>query len=309
MKAEVTSDLPVDPNWTYEIKFDGYRALLVRNEKDPQIFSRNQKSFEERFAEIKDKAKSILCKNYCIDGEIVALDKKGMQSFQALQNYQENSEHSLQFYAFDILNLNGFQLTRLSLERRRELLKQVLSNSEIPISESFDVPPKILMENAKKIGLEGLIAKKLDSLYAPGERVTDWLKYKFINEQEFVIGGYSLKSNRYFNSLLVGFYEKGKLKYAGKVNGGYTPSMRKELFPKLRALRQTKCAFNDLPEKSHGRWNNGITKAEMSEYVWLKPKLVCVVRFREWTDNLHLRHAAFIALRDDKSPLEVRRHA
>ncbi len=307
MKAELSKTIPQGDEWVYEVKYDGYRALIGKQGDKINIWSRNGNSFNTRYKSILGAAETVEAETFLIDGEIIAQDDAGVASFQALQNFQGNTTHHLSFYAFDILNYDGYALLGMPLEQRRLLLEKVISGSELNLSKVFSVRPEELVSQVHTVGLEGIVAKRRDSLYVPGIRSEDWIKYKTVNEQELVIGGYSKKSFSTFSSLLVGFYDKGKFFYAGKVNGGFTPELRKELLKKLKPLERKMCPFSNLPEESEGRWGNGLTAKRMSECTWVKPDLVCVVRFTEWTDNNHLRHGAFVSLRDDKKAREVGR--
>lgn len=307
MKATLSDTIPQEKGWIYEIKYDGYRALIGKANDRIQVWSRNGNSFNARFQKVREDAESISAEEYLIDGEIVAQDKKGLISFQNLQNFKKSGDHELAFYAFDILNFAGHSLLALPLVDRRAILEKLVEGSEINLSKTLTMNLKKLTVHAAKMGLEGILAKRSDSAYVPGVRSKDWLKYKAVKEQELVIGGYSIKSSSTFSSLLVGFYEDDSLKYAGKINGGFTPEIRKELLKKLKPLARKTCPFSNLPEDSEGRWGNGLTHKNMDECTWVKPELVCVTRFTEWTENDHLRHGAFVALRDDKNPEEVGR--
>ncbi len=310
MKAIHSKTIPHGKGWLYEVKYDGYRALIGKSNQKITLWSRNGKSFNTRYPSIIADAETVNAETFLIDGEIIAQDHKGIASFQALQNYQTSqTTHTLSFYAFDLLNYDGYSLLHAPLEKRRELLERVIEGSNLRLSKTFSGKPEKLAQQVTKIGLEGIIAKRKDSLYVPDTRSKAWRKYKTVNEQELVIGGYSKKSFSTFSTLLVGFYENGKLYYAGKVNGGFTPDLRKETLKKLKPLIRKKCPFVNLPEKSEGRWGNGLTAKRMHECTWVMPKLVCVVRFTEWTENDHLRHAAFISLRDDKEPKEIGRES
>ena len=156
----------------------------------------------------------------------------------------------------------------------------------------------------RKLGLEGIVGKCIDSVYEPGERSGAWLKLRTNLEQEFVIGGY-IPGARGFDALLVGVYEKKELKFVAKVKNGFVPRVRDELTPTLKALQTARCPFKNLPKKRASRWGESLTAEKMDECQWVKPNLVCQVAFVEWTDAGHLRHCTFIGMRDDKKPVEV----
>jgi bifunctional non-homologous end joining protein LigD len=163
-----------------------------------------------------------------------------------------------------------------------------------------------LISSVKAQGLEGVVAKRRRGAYEPGLRTGSWLKMRVNQGQEFVIGGYTL-SDKNFDALIIGYYEKGKLLYAGRTRNGFTPALRTEITKRLRPLHSATCPFANLPEKRRGRWGQGLTAAKMQECRWLKPELVGQFEFVEWTADLHLRHTRFIALRVDKNPLDVKR--
>lgn len=158
------------------------------------------------------------------------------------------------------------------------------------------------------MGLEGVIAKRKTSRYTPGERNTAWVKLKLDRQQEFVVGGYRPGPNG-VDALLVGYYDGKNLRFAGKVRAGFTPHVRREVFVQLAPLHIGSCPFTDLPNSKTSHWGAGVTLEQMSEMRWLKPKLVAQIRFVEWTADGHLRHAAFLGLRTDKSAREIRHEA
>ena len=155
----------------------------------------------------------------------------------------------------------------------------------------------------RKLGPEGVVGKRIGSIYEPGERSGAWIKQRTNLEQEFIIGLYP--RDRGFDTLLVGVYEKKELIFVAKVKNGFVPRVRDEIFPALKALQIAKCPFKNLPEKGPSRWGESITGEKMGECRWVRPRLVCQVAFVEWTDAGHLRHSTFVAMRDDKMPGEV----
>ncbi len=163
-----------------------------------------------------------------------------------------------------------------------------------------------LIASVKSAGLEGLVAKRRDSAYEPGQRSGAWRKMRVNQGQELVIGGYT-PSDKNFDALVLGYYKNGKLMYASRTRNGFTPASRVELFKKLKPLETKECPFANLPEKKSGRWGAGLTAAKMAECRWLKPVLVGQFEFVEWTEDNHLRHTSFIALRDDKKAKDVKR--
>ena len=242
-----------------------------------------------------------------VDGEIVALDAQGSPSFQALQHRGSHPGHQIVFYAFDLLHLDGKDLTGEPLLKRRALLPRVLDGSGLLPSQELPGTAAAIVEAVRGLGLEGVVAKRKDSLYEPGERSDAWQKLKLENQQEFVIGGYRPAGSNGVDALLVGYYDDTGLRFAGKVRAGFVPHLRREVFKALKPHHVDECPFVDLPNPKSSRWGGGVTADEMREMQWVKPELVAQIRFVEWTAEGRLRHAAFLGLRSDKSAREVRR--
>ena len=302
-----TEKLPEGPDWAYEIKLDGYRALAFKTGGKLQLRSRNDNDFALRYPSIA-KALAFLPDDTAVDGEIVALDAEGKPSFNTLQNYG-SSKADLIFYVFDVMVLAGKDVMGEPLRQRRELLeKKVLTKLDEPIrySPALEASLADLVHSVKAQGFEGLVAKRRDSKYQPGERTGAWQKMRVNQGQELVIAGYT-PSSKNFDALVIGYYEDGKLMYAARTRNGFTPASRAELFKKLKPLEIKECPFANLPEKKAGRWGAGLTAEKMKECRWLKPQLVGQFEFVEWTDVSHLRHTKFIALRDDKKAKDVMR--
>jgi DNA ligase D-like protein (predicted ligase) len=300
--------LPEGAEWMYEIKLDGYRALAIKTSGDVHLRSRNNNDFSARYPSIA-KALAKMPDESVIDGEIVALDQAGKPSFNALQNYDSLGSSELFFYVFDLLVLAGRDVMAEPLSVRRALLEnRVLPKLREPVRYSTALPARLpdLIGSVKAQGLEGLVAKKKSSSYEPGLRTGAWQKMRVNRGQELVIGGYT-PSDKNFDALVIGYYDKGKLLYAGRTRNGFTPALRADLFKRLRPLRIDACPFANLPEKRNGRWGQGLTAAKMKDCRWLKPVLVGQFEFVEWTADLHLRHTRFIALRDDKKAKDVGR--
>jgi bifunctional non-homologous end joining protein LigD len=301
------SSLPEGPEWEYELKLDGYRAIAIRTGGHVQVRSRNDKDFTSRYSVIA-KALSSLPNETVLDGEIVAFDESGQPSFNTLQNYA-SSDASIYFYFFDLRILAGEDLCSVTLEKRRELLRTcVLSKLEDPIrySPTLDSRLNDLIQSVREQRLEGLIAKRKTSRYEPGQRSGAWLKMRVNRGQEFVIGGYT-PSPKNFDALIFGYYEHGKLLYVARTRNGFTPSLREKLFQRLKQLQMATCPFANLPEKTGGRWGQGLTATKMKDCRWVKPLLVGQFEFAEWTPDSHLRHSRFIALREDKDAKDVHR--
>lgn len=300
-----TDSLPEGEEWLYEIKLDGYRALALKAGGRLSLRSRNDKDFKVRFPAIAQTLEA-LPDNTAIDGEVVALDEAGKPSFTLLQNYA-SSKAPLVFYAFDILMLEGRDVTQEPLNKRREILARMLQDHLAePVRQSPELDASLpdLIRSVKAEGLEGLVAKRRDSRYEFGQRTGAWRKMRVNQGQELVIGGYT-PSAKNFDALVVGYYENKKLIYAGRTRNGFTPLLRKELFRILEKLETETCPFSDLPEKGGGRWGQGLTATKMKACRWLKPMTVGQFEFVEWTPDDHLRHLKFIGLREDKKATAV----
>jgi DNA ligase D-like protein (predicted ligase) len=304
MTAKVVTALPEGPEWVYEVKLDGYRALLLKHDGRVRLRSRKEKPLS--YPEVEAAAERLKAANVVLDGEIVAVDHNGRPSFQALQHRSAHPRHAIVFYAFDVLHLNGVDLRTLPLEARRAHLPKIVKGSSILISQELPGTAQQVIAAVQRLGLQGVIAKRKDSRYEAAQRSGAWVKLKLDKQQEFVIGGYRPGTHG-VDALVVGYYEGKTLKYAGKVRAGFTPHVRREVFEQLKPLRQAKCPFSDLPNSQTSHWGAGITAEEMGEMAWLKPKLVAQIRFVEWTADGHLRHAAFLGVRADKAARDVSR--
>jgi bifunctional non-homologous end joining protein LigD len=307
MLLQQVQSVPEGRNWTYEVKLDGYRALAIKSNGKVLLRSRNNKDFNAKYPSIV-RALAALPDETVIDGEVVALDATGRPSFNALQN-AGSSKLIVVYYVFDVLILAGHSVMPEPLSERRDLLRrQVLPKLGEPIRESEQLNASLpnLIRAVRSHGLEGIVAKRLDSRYEPGQRSGAWRKMRINRGQEFVIGGYT-PSGRNFDALIFGYYEGDKLLYAARTRNGFTPTTRAQLYRRFQALEVPECPFANLPERHGGRWGQGLTAEKMLECRWLKPVLVGEFEFVEWTPDNHLRHSRFLALREDRDPKQVRR--
>ena len=307
MLARLVPQLPAGSAWLYELKLDGYRALVMKKRGRTTVFSRRGNNMNAPFPTIAS-AFSFLPDDTIVDGELVVLDDQGKPSFSDLQHSRFTPD-TLYFYAFDLLAYRGRDLRKLPLTERRRLLEDnALKGMRDPVRLSvvFNASPKELVAAAKKTGLEGVIAKRADSRYESGERSGAWVKYKTNQGQELVIGGYKPGPNG-FDYLLVGYYEGKDLIFIAKIRNGFTPSLRREVAKTFPRLRTSQCPFANLPEPASARRGEAITAEVMPTIQWLRPKLVAQIEFTEWTSGNHLRHARFIALRNDKDARAVRK--
>jgi bifunctional non-homologous end joining protein LigD len=294
-----------EAGWLYEIKWDGYRAIALCNDEKVEIISRNNKAFTEKFYPVHD-ALAKLKYHTILDGEIVVLNDKGISNFGALQNWRSEADGDLMYYVFDILWLNGHNLTTLPLSARRKFLDNIIPvDSIIRKSQNFETSATEFLEASKKMGLEGIIAKKAQSVYSPGIRSREWLKIKAHKRHEVVIAGFTKNddSPKLFSSLLVGVHEKGKLIYTGKIGTGFSDKLQKDMMKLFRPLITKDSPFAtspDINKPSRFRPNPPHAKA-----VWLKPKIVCEVSYAEMTLDGVMRHPSFEGLREDKSADDV----
>lgn len=309
MKALNVARVPPG-DWQLEIKFDGYRALAVLNEGEVELWSRNHKPLTADYPEVVAALAKLPCANAVLDGEIVALDAQGRSRFQLLQGRGLKVRPPILYYAFDLLQRDGESLVEAPLETRRAALAGLLpaKSGALKLSPVFPAAdPMQFLEAARQQGLEGIIAKAAGSRYEPDRRSGAWLKCKVQGEQEFVIGGFTPPKNSRpaFGALLVGYFEGGKLIYAGKVGSGFDFARLTSLRAELLRRKVDVCPFANLPVPRTSRFGGGMTAAMMREVTWIAPEVVAQVRFTEWTDDGLLRHPVFLGLRTDKPAREV----
>jgi DNA ligase D-like protein (predicted ligase) len=305
MQAKLVTDLPGGADWLYEIKFDGYRALILKDGERVRLLSRRQHDLSDQYARVRAAAARIGADRVILDGEIVALDGDGRPSFQGLQN-RASRGITLAYFAFDVLHLDGVDLLTRPLDERKATVESLIDRrSGLHVSRAFPADAAFV-DAARGMGLEGVVAKRRQSRYEPGQRSGAWRKFKLERSQEFVVGGYRPASGG-VDALVLGYYVGEEFRFAAKVRAGLTPHARRELQRTLVPLHAASCPFADLPTLLPGRWGGGITSDEMRDFSWVRPELVVQARFVEWTDDGHLRHAAFVAVRDDKRARDVTR--
>jgi DNA ligase D-like protein (predicted ligase) len=303
MLATFTEDRFSRPGWIFEPKYDGERCLVFSHDGKIRLLSRNQKQLNEKYPELIHPLESQNEKSFVLDGEIVTF-QDSITSFAKLQQRMQvrhpsgdlQREVPVRFCAFDLLYLGGFDLREVPLLQRKQMLRSRFEFSgPLIFTEHRETDGKAYFQKACKAGMEGLIAKNGESVYR-SKRSSDWLKFKCIKEQEFVIGGYTEpKGQRVgFGALLAGYYSQGKLNYAGKVGTGYDTTTLRALTKRLSALRTDFCPFEQGASEKRG-------------VHWIKPRLVAEIGFTEWTSDGKLRHPRFLGLRDDKEPREVTR--
>jgi DNA ligase D-like protein (predicted ligase) len=298
MECLQVEKIPEGAQWTYELKLDGYRLEVLKSKGKVTLYSRRGNDLTKRFDYIA-RALQSLPDETIIDGELVAMDEQGRPSFNLLQNFRSAASH-ITYYAFDILIHQGKSIMDLPLVKRRAILAEAVKPSDhVGLSLVSDKTAAQMLRFVRSHGLEGIIAKRADSVYQPGKRTGLWAKTRINLEQDFVIGGY-IPSHLGVDSIVVGFYKGQDLYYAARVRAGFVPATRREVFDAIKHLKTAKCPFVNLPEKEPGRWGQGFTAEKMQEAVWLKPRVVAEIEFLEWTGADHLRHTKFVGLRDDK---------
>ncbi len=302
--ATAVTDPPEGDEWFHELKLDGYRMFCSLRNGQVQFTSRRGNDWTVRLKSLVAPVNRLQAESAVLDGEVVVLDEHGMSSFQALQNaFRGESNKPLIYYAFDLLYLNGYEMTSLPLEARKNMLEQLLVASPdfgklLCYSEHIIGSGSEFLRQVCNMQLEGVISKRRDAPYLPG-RGYDWVKSKCRMEQEFVIGGFTKPSGSRlgFGALLLGYFgDDGKFIYAGRVGTGFDTRLLRELSRQLKEIKQPISPFAEIP---HGISTRGVT--------WVKPKLVAQVQFNNWTEDNLLRQAAFLGLREDKSPREIRR--
>ena len=303
MLASAAAALPTGPGWSYEVKWDGYRTLALKDGTRVKLLSRNLKDATLQYPTVAREVARLRAKSVLLDGELVAVDAHGHPSFQALHH---QTAHTVVYYTFDVLHLDGRDLTTTPLDERRERLARVMDGSRLLRSEPLPGTAAQIEQAVRQLHLEGIVAKRRTSIYEPGKRSRSWVKVKFNRRQEFVVGGFKPNAAS-FESLLVGYYEQRKLMFASKVRAGLTPHNRTQLFSALTRTTQPICPFANLPNSGTGHWGEGITAEDMKTLCWVKPKIVVEVSFVEWTRDGLLRHPEFIGVRTDKKPRQVRR--
>lgn len=296
--AKLVQNIPDGDEWIYEIKYDGYRIYAKGDRGNVSLFTRNHKDYTKYFSTISDVLHKLSKENsFIVDGEIVVIDKLGKTNFQLLQNHLKKGEQSPSYIIFDLIYLNGKDYSNIPLLERKKVLKKLLKNAKKPIFYSKHITNKnlrSLINAVNEFNLEGIIAKKKDSIY-DSERNENWVKIKNRNTQEFLIGGYAISKKKHgeIKSLLLGAYKDKKLYYVGLVGSGISHDASIEILKKLKKLiRKTTPFYNKT-------FNN-------SEITYVTPSIIAQVEFSEWTDSLLLRQPSFKGIRNDKNPTEVK---
>jgi bifunctional non-homologous end joining protein LigD len=309
MKATIADSMPAGRGWFYEQKYDGMRVIAVATARSAHLITRNGRDKRAQFPEIADALRDLARRRKCslvLDGEIVALRRGKPVAFQALQGRLHRSSGIAEMVTsapaaiavFDVLRDGRTNLTSLPMRERRERLVELLESEDDPriLVSDGSTSGKRMIAKARRGGWEGLIAKRLDSTYVPGARSNDWLKLKLQHRAEFVVGGYTEPrlSREYFGALLLGYFERDELRYAGNMGGGFNHQSLREMYERLEPLARKTSPFVDrvkTREPAH----------------WVRPQIVVEVKFAEWTEDGKLRQPIFLGVRDDKAARDVHR--
>lgn len=297
--AKLADAVPTGDEWIHEIKYDGYRLLCTVQNRDVHLWTRNQLEWTHRFAAIAAAAAELPCESAFLDGEVVALDENGASNFQALQNSLKGIEsRPLVYYVFDLLHLDGEDLQDLPLLERKARLKKLLTQGNVRrlrYSDHLSGDGGTFLKHCCRAGLEGIISKRGDRPYIQS-RTEDWLKIKCLQQEELVIGGFTISAanKRDFGALLLGYFVGKHLKYAGRVGTGFNAKLLTLLRKDLEKLVTEQCPFGTIPPRESG-----------AEVRWVDPQLVAQIQFTGWTTDRVLRHPSFLGLREDKTARAV----
>jgi bifunctional non-homologous end joining protein LigD len=299
--ATLHDAVPKAAGWVHEIKFDGYRMQARLDRGAVKLLTRKGLDWAARFPNVAADVARLDAETALIDGEIVVENDRGISVFSMLQAALSNGDRdSFVYYVFDLLHLDGEDLSRLPLIERKAALKELLENSgdlgSIRYSEHFSEDGSVVLAQAKQMGLEGIVSKRADAPYRPG-RTDSFMKIKCTNAQELVVGGYapSTVSPKMIGALVTGYYRDGKLIYSGRVGTGYTRAVAKDLWTRLHPLEIPKPAFDEIPP----------AEARARDVRWLEPKTVIEAEVRGWASDNIVRQASFKGVREDKPPKEV----
>jgi DNA ligase D-like protein (predicted ligase) len=291
MECRRVARLPEGDEWVYEIKQDGYRAVGLVDGRSAMLYSMSGQDFSSEFRHLIFALQNLRQGDLVLDGEIVALDPKGRARFQLLQNRQKRRD-PIVYYIFDILHWRGRDTLQEPLSARKRIIENIASHFVDPLrlNPTFHMSLEPLIQQVTVSGLEGIVAKRSNSIYVPGRVSNAWQKHRFNQEGEFVVGGYVAKG-RMFSSLIVGEYRGKDLYYVKRVAAGFTAASREQALNELQGFRTPRCPFVNLPEPN--RSGHGLTADKMKDCVWVKPELHCELEFVERTASGRLRHAVF----------------
>lgn len=301
MKSSLAKTPPKGDDWLFEVKWDGVRAICFIHDKTVRTTSRTGHSCERQYPELSVIGHQIVAKQAVLDGEIAVLDKNGVSSFGLIQPRIAVADPNtiahlarrvpVTLFVFDLLYLDGYDLRNVPLIERKRALQAILRPSTVMrYSEHFVNQGEEMLQAARATGLEGIIAKRAQSKYE-SKRSQDWLKIKIVSQQEFIICGYTTGEREYFSSLALGLYENRKLVYVGNVGTGFDQNLLELIYRRMEPLTTTRSPFAETPQM-------------LRETIWLRPELVCEVKFSSWTEDGRLRAPVFLGLRPDVDPTE-----
>lgn len=295
MLATLSDGIVVGPQWVYEEKYDGIRTLAAKRGGAVRLWSRTLKDLTDDFALVTKSVAALPAPDVILDGEVVVLDEAGVSRFQLLQ--RRGGGGKLVFAVFDLLELGGASLLRLPLRERRALLDRLIARPRAAIVRSRRLvrDGRAAYAEAGELGWEGIIAKDEGSRYEPGKRTGAWLKVKIRKQSEFVIGGFTPPegSRAEFGSLVLGMFDGTALRYVGRVGTGFSGEILRDLAARMRPLVVARSPFDPVPK-------------DVRHATWVRPRLVAQVAYAEWTADGRLRQPAYLGLRSDKSPAQVR---
>ena len=295
MECRRVDTLPAGEEWQYEIKFDGYRAIAIKQYGEVQLFSRRGNSFNADYPETVAALTSLRAKSFMLDGELVAIDEKGRHSFSLLQNAKTRNA-PVHFYAFDLLHHDGENLMQLPLSKRRAKLETVFPKwpRSVQLSPLLTGPLKEITARIREYEFEGLVGKRADSIYRPGEAPGTWMKKKLQRSEDFIVGGF-IPGAHGVDQLVVGVRKDGELYFVDSVKNGFVPTTRRKVQEAIEKLVTPQCPFVNLPEKKRP---HAMDREKMRTVKWVKPKVIAEIAFNEWTPSQHLRHSKFLRLRE-----------
>jgi bifunctional non-homologous end joining protein LigD len=295
MLATLVDEPFSDPDWIFETKWDGYRSVCFLKNGRARFVSRNQIEMTPQYPELANIGKQVRAKEAILDGEICALDRHGIPRFQMLQRKGATQRPPIVYFVFDLLYLDGYDLTSCTVVERKARLAEIIQPSNvIKVSEHIDGDGEAFFREVARFKLEGMMAKRASSKYVQ-KRSSDWLKIKTVMRQEVVIGGYTQPrgGRSHFGALVCGLYSGNELRYVAHTGGGFNEKLLASIYKLMQPLKVDKSPFVAVPKTNE-------------PVQWLKPKLVAEVKFSEWTADNHLRHPVFVGLREDKDPTDCR---
>jgi bifunctional non-homologous end joining protein LigD len=304
MTATLAERPPRGEDWLFEVKWDGVRASAYVDHEEVRLVSRNGLRCERQYPELAAIPHQVAARQVVLDGEIAVLDPKGASRFHLIQPRIANTDPNavahlvrstpVVYFVFDALYVDGYDLRGVALGERRKVLEALVTpGPSLRISEVFPGAGDALLEAARALDLEGIVAKRASSVYE-SRRSREWVKIKIANEQEFAIGGFTQPqgSRDYFGALVLGVYEDGKLRWAGNVGTGFDQKLLAGVYARLKPLVTEECPFAERPKPDRGM-------------TWVKPDLACQVKYAEWTQDNHLRAPVFVGLRNDVDPRQA----